>query len=153
MQFPSSLELAMYMWLIVVCRTSDYWLGTPPHVTLMVLVEVEVMFVSLSWGTRCVPRGSRGLILGSTGMGRPLLYPASVFPTYTVAYMSTVMRYLDLRVFKNNQHPLSINIGHRNRRPPHWKVFYCYHGPIGHVCVSRDDTQMDPYVLPTPSSR
>ena len=34
-----------------------------------------------SCGTRWVPRGSRGLILGSTGRGRPLLYPASVFPT------------------------------------------------------------------------
>ena len=47
----------------------------------MVLVEVEVWLVTLSWGTRCVPRGSRGLILGSTGRGRPLLYPVSVFPT------------------------------------------------------------------------
>ena len=72
----------MYMWLLVVCRTSDYWLGTPPRVTLTVLVEVEVWPVSLSWGTRCVPRGNRGLILESTGRGRPLLYPASVFATH-----------------------------------------------------------------------
>ena len=81
MQFPSLLELAMYMWLLVVCRTSYYWLGTPPRVTLMVLVEFEVWPVSLSWGTRCVPRGSQGLILGSTGRGRPRLYPVSVLPT------------------------------------------------------------------------
>ena len=82
MQFPSLLELAMYMWLLVVCRDSDYWLGTPPHDTLLVLVKVEVCPVSLSWGTRCVPRGSRGLILGSTGRRRPRLYPTSVFPTH-----------------------------------------------------------------------
>ena len=89
MQFPSLLELVVYMWLLVVCRTSDYWLGTPPPVTLMVLVEVEVWSVSLSWGTRCVPRGSQGLILGSTGRGRPRLYPASVFPTHYGARFST----------------------------------------------------------------
>ena len=71
----------MYMWLLVVCLASDYWLGTLPRVTRMVLVEVKVWLVTLSWGTRCVPRGSRGLILGSTGRGRPLLYTASVFPT------------------------------------------------------------------------
>ena len=52
LQFPSLLELAMYMWLLVFCRTSVYCLGTPPPVTLMVLVEVEVWSVSLSWGTR-----------------------------------------------------------------------------------------------------
>ena len=52
----------MYMWIIVICRASDYWLGTP------------------SRGTRWVPRGSRGLILGSTGRGRPRLQPAIVFP-------------------------------------------------------------------------
>ena len=69
------------MWLLLVCLSSDYWLGTPPHVTVMVIVEVEVWSVSLSWGTRCVPRGSRGLILGSTVRGRPFLYPASVLPT------------------------------------------------------------------------
>ena len=72
----------MYMWLLVVCRASDYWLGTLAHETLMVLVEVEVWLVTLSWGTCCVPCGRRGLILGSTGRGRPLLYPASVLPTH-----------------------------------------------------------------------
>ena len=72
----------MYMWLIVVCRASDYLLGTPLSGTLIVLVEVEVCLVTLLWGTRRVPRGSRGLILGSTGRGLPPLYPASVFPTH-----------------------------------------------------------------------
>ena len=62
--------------------TDDYWLCTPPRGTLIVLVEVEVWLVTLSWGTRCVPRGSHGLILGSTGRGSPLLYPTSVFPTH-----------------------------------------------------------------------
>ena len=69
------------MWLLVVCRASDYWLGTPPRETLMVLVEVEVWLVTPSRVTRFVQRGSQGLILGSTGRGRPCLYPTSVFPT------------------------------------------------------------------------
>ena len=43
---------------------SDYWLGTPPR------------------GTSWVPRGSRDLILGSTGSGRPRLYLTIVFPTH-----------------------------------------------------------------------
>ena len=70
------------MWLLVFCQASDYWLGTPPRLTLIVLAEVEVWLGTPSCGTRWVPRGSRGLILGSTGRGRPLLYPASVFPTH-----------------------------------------------------------------------
>ena len=83
---------AMYMWLLVVSRSIDYWLGISAHVTHIALVEVEVCLGIPSCGTRWVPRGSRGLILGSTGRGRPilgstgrgspLLYPASVFPTH-----------------------------------------------------------------------
>ena len=82
---------AIYMWLRVVSRSSDYWLVTSPLVNLIDLVDVEVCLGIPSCGTRWVPRGSRGLILGSTGRGRPilgstirgspLLYPASVFPT------------------------------------------------------------------------
>ena len=73
---------AIYMWLLVVSRSSDYWLGISPRVILIALVEVKVCLGIPSCGTRWVPRGSRGLILGSTGRGCPLLYPASVFPTY-----------------------------------------------------------------------
>ena len=69
------------MWLRVVSRSSDYWLGISPHVSLIALVEVEVCLGIPSCGTCWVPRGSRGMILGSTGRGSPLLYPASVFPT------------------------------------------------------------------------
>ena len=69
------------MWLLVVCRSSDYWLGIHPRATTIALVEVKVCLGIPSCGTRLVPRGSRGLILGSTGKGLPLLYPASVFPT------------------------------------------------------------------------
>ena len=82
---------ALFMWLLVVSRSSDYWLGISPRVTLIALVDVEVCLCIPSCVTRWVPRGSRGLILGSTGRGRPilgstgrgrsLLYPASVFPT------------------------------------------------------------------------
>ena len=72
---------ALFMWLLVVSRSSDYWLGLSPHVNLIALVDVEVCLGIPSCVTRWVPRGSRGLILGSTGRGRPLLYPASVFPT------------------------------------------------------------------------
>ena len=73
---------AILMWLLVVSRSSDYWLGISPHLTLIALVDVEVCLGILLCVTRWVPRGSRGLILGSTGRGRPLLYPASVFPTH-----------------------------------------------------------------------
>ena len=82
---------AIYMWLLVVSRSSDYWLAYS-RVTLIVLVEVEVCLGIPSCGTRWVPRGSRGLIMGSTGRGRPLLYPASVFPTtpYNPASLSYI---------------------------------------------------------------
>ena len=73
---------ALFMWLLVVSRSSDYWLCISPRVTLKALVDVEVCLGIPSCVTRWVPCGSRGLILGSTGRGRPLLYPASVFPTY-----------------------------------------------------------------------
>ena len=72
---------AIYMWPLVVSQSSNYWLGISPRVTLIALVEVEVCLGIRSCGTRWVPRGSRGLILGSTGRGRPLLYPASVSQT------------------------------------------------------------------------
>ena len=77
------------MWLLIVSRSSDYWLGISRTGTLIALVDVEVCLGIPSCVTRWVPRGSRGLILGShgrgrpilgsTGRGRPLLYPASVF--------------------------------------------------------------------------
>ena len=44
-------------------------------------MDIEVCLGIPSCGTRWVPRGSRGLILGSTGRGHPLFYPTSVFPT------------------------------------------------------------------------
>ena len=72
------------MWLLVVCRASDYWLGTLQRVTLIVIVENEVWLVTPSRGTRCVPRGSRGLILGSTGRGTPVCIP-SVFSQHTLS--------------------------------------------------------------------
>ena len=80
------------MWLLVVSRSSDYWLGISLHESLLALVDVKVCLGIPSCGTRWVPRGSRGLILGSTGRGRPILgstgrgrpvlYPTSVFPTH-----------------------------------------------------------------------
>ena len=83
---------ALFMWLLVVSRSNDYWLGISPPVTLIALVDVKVCLGIPSCVTRWVPRGSRGLILGRTGRGRPilgstgrglpLLYPASVFPTH-----------------------------------------------------------------------
>ena len=83
---------ALLMWLLVVSRSSDYWLGICPLVTVIALVDVEVCLGMPSCVTRWFPRGSRGLILGSTGRGRPILgstgrgrplfYPASVFPTH-----------------------------------------------------------------------
>ena len=73
---------ALFMWLLVVSRSSDYWLGISPRITPIALVDVEVCLGIPSCGTHWVPRGSRGLILGGTGRGRPLLYPASVFPTH-----------------------------------------------------------------------
>ena len=72
---------ALFMWLLVVSRSSNYWLGMSPPITLLALVDVKVCLGKPSCVTRWVPRGSRGLILGSTGRGRPLLYPAIVFPT------------------------------------------------------------------------
>ena len=57
----------------VVCLASYYWLGTPTRGTPL----------------RGVPRGSLDLLLGSTGSGRPCLYPASVFPTFSVWYVAT----------------------------------------------------------------
>ena len=85
---------ALFMWLLVVYRSSDYWLGISARVTLTALVDVEVCLGISSCVTRSVPRGSRGLIIGSTGRGRPiigstgrgrpLLYPASVFPTRVI---------------------------------------------------------------------
>ena len=84
--------LALFMWLLVVSRSRDYWIGSSPRATLIAIVDVEVCLGIPSYGTRWVPRRSRGLILGSTGRGRPilgstgrgrpLLYPASVFPTH-----------------------------------------------------------------------
>ena len=74
------------MWLLEVCRASDYWLGTPPRGTCMVPVEVEVWLGTPSCGNRWVPRGSRGLILGRTGRGRPCLYPPSVFQTLVMVH-------------------------------------------------------------------
>ena len=81
----------LFMWLLVVSQSSDYWLGISPHVTLIALVDVKVCLGIPSCGTRWVSRGSQGLILGSTARGRPilgstgrerpLLYPTSVFPT------------------------------------------------------------------------
>ena len=56
------------------------WDGTSLRIILIALVDVEVCLGIPSCGTRWVTHGSRGLILGSTGRGRPLLYPASVFP-------------------------------------------------------------------------
>ena len=83
---------AIFMWLLVVSRSSDYWLGISARVTLTALVDVEVCLGISSCVTRWVTRGSLGLILGSTGRGRPiigstgrgspLLYPASAFPTH-----------------------------------------------------------------------
>ena len=79
------------MWLLVVSRSSDYWLCISPHVTLTAIVNDEVCLGIPLCVTRWVPRGSRGLILGaleggrhilgSTGRGRPFLYPVSVFLT------------------------------------------------------------------------
>ena len=92
---------ALFMWLLVVSWSSDYWLGTSPHATLTALVDVKVCLGIPSCVTRWVPRGSRGLILGSTGRGRPilrstgrgrpLLYPASVFPTSLINFISLVI--------------------------------------------------------------
>ena len=70
------------MWLLVVSRSRYYWLGISPIVNLTALVNIEVCLGIPSCGTRWVPRGSRGLILWSTVRGRPLVYPASVFPTH-----------------------------------------------------------------------
>ena len=76
----------------IVSQSSDYWLSISLRVTLIALMNVEVCLGIPSCVTFWVPRGSRGLILGSTGRGspilgsagrgRPLLYPASVFPTH-----------------------------------------------------------------------
>ena len=63
---------ALFMWLLVVSLSSDYWLGLSPRETLIALVDVEVYLGIPSCVTRWVPRGSCGLILGSTGRGRPL---------------------------------------------------------------------------------
>ena len=63
----------IFMWLLVVSRSSDYWLGISPRENLIALVDVEVCLDIPSCGTRWVPRGSRGLILGSTGRGYPIL--------------------------------------------------------------------------------
>ena len=86
---------AIYMWLLVVSQSSDYWLGISPRVTLIALVKVKVYLGIPSCGTRWVPRGSRGQILGSTGRGRPLLYPASVFPTDNTAALNRNKAFLD----------------------------------------------------------
>ena len=59
------------MWLLVVFRSSDYWLGISPHESITALVDVEVCLGIPLCVTRRVPRGSRGLILGSTGRGAP----------------------------------------------------------------------------------
>ena len=95
------------MWLLVVSRSSDYWLGLSPHVTPIALgdvevclgiplcvtrrvhVEVEVWF----WGAL---EGGRP-IFGSTGRGRPFLYPVSVFPTGSwILTLCAVHQYLTL---------------------------------------------------------
>ena len=57
------------MWLLVVSRSSDYWLGLSPCITPIALVDVEVCLGIPLCVTHWVPRGSRGLILGSTGRG------------------------------------------------------------------------------------
>ena len=62
---------AIYMWLLVVSRSSDYWLGISQLVIPIALVDVEVCLGIPSCGNHWVPRGSRGLILGSTGRGAP----------------------------------------------------------------------------------
>ena len=81
------------------CLASYYWLGTPPlgasyclvlwiwlrWCALLVLLARNPSTWRLSThppGTplRGSPWGSRDLFLGSTGSGRPCLYPASVFP-------------------------------------------------------------------------
>ena len=89
---------ALSMWLLVVFRSSDYWLGISPLTPHIVLVNVKVCLGIPSCVTRWVPRGSGGLILGSTGRGRlilgstgrgrPLLYPASIFPTFITLVLS-----------------------------------------------------------------
>ena len=83
---------ALFMWLLVVSRSSDYWLGKSPLVTRIAFVDVKVCLGIPSCVTCWVPGVSRGLILGSTGRGRPILgstgrgrplfYPASAFPTH-----------------------------------------------------------------------
>ena len=85
----------LFMWILVVSLSSDYWLGISPRVTLIALVDVEVCLGIPLCVTCWVPCGSPGLILGSTGRGRlilgstgrgrPLLYPVSVFPTVTTS--------------------------------------------------------------------
>ena len=61
---------ALFMWLLVFFRSSDYWLGISPPAKCTALVDVKVCLGIPSCVTRWVPRGSRGLILGSTGRGQ-----------------------------------------------------------------------------------
>ena len=68
------------MWLLVVSQSSNYWLGISAHVTLRALVDVEVCLGIPLCVTRWVPRGSRGLILGSTGRGAPPFVSRQCFP-------------------------------------------------------------------------
>ena len=71
---------ALSMWLIVVSRSSGYWLGMSHCVTHRTLVDVEVCLGIPLCVTRWVPCGSRGLILGSTGRGAPLFVSRQCFP-------------------------------------------------------------------------
>ena len=64
---------AIFMWLLFVSRSSDYWLGIFHGETPRALVDVKVCLGIPSCVPRWVTRGSRGLILGSTGRGRPIL--------------------------------------------------------------------------------
>ena len=66
----------------------------------MVPVGVEVWLGTPSCGTRWVPRGIRVLILGSSGRGRPRLYPASVFPTPKL-YLSPLLGEEQHRVYQH----------------------------------------------------
>ena len=86
---------AIYMWLLVLSRSSDYWLCISPRVTLIALMEVEVCLGIPSCGTRWVRRGSRGLILGSTGRGRPIFLSCQCFPNkYDWVKLFHLMNYI-----------------------------------------------------------
>ena len=60
------------MWLLVVSRSSNYWLGISPHVTLIALVDVEVYLSNATLGTGTSPYSSKdvhtGFSMGGTSM-------------------------------------------------------------------------------------